>query len=246
VRWQPSPRAFSIAQRRCGNCRAQPSSCRYPDPLAGTRRVASCWWDPVTRAVAVWDCLCGSTPSMTRNMDVSLQLTGRGAVADSPTFGRHAHASVQSGHDRAPAGGMPTVSQPMAAGCLRAIPSTPWARYLTEQHAEHSQQVGCLPWLDQPSARSRQGRADRARCRPVKRQCPAPRHSPATAPHPLALDGCRQVSELLADQALEAAKSRSTQRVFWQPLAAFSGKSLANDAQSGGRRFVVPGGAEGI
>jgi hypothetical protein len=30
----------------------------------------------------------------------------------------------------------------------------------------------------------------------------------------LALDGCRQVSELLADQALEAAKSRSTQRVF--------------------------------
>src|SRR5436190_10034810 len=32
----------------------------------------------------------------------------------------------------------------MAAGCLRAIPSTPWARYLTEQHAEHSQQVGCL------------------------------------------------------------------------------------------------------
>jgi hypothetical protein len=159
-------------------------------------------------------CLCGSTPSMTKNMDVSLQLTGRGAVADSPTFGRHAHASVQSGHDRAPADGMPTVSQPMAAGCLRAIPSTPWARYLTEQHAEHSQQVGCLPWLDQPSARSRQGRADRARCRPVKRQCPAPRHSPATAPHPLALDGCRQVSELLADQALEAAKSRSTQRVF--------------------------------
>ena len=25
-------------------------------------------------------------------------------MADSPTFGRHAHASVQSGHDRAPAG----------------------------------------------------------------------------------------------------------------------------------------------
>jgi hypothetical protein len=28
VRWQPSPRAFSTAQRRCGNCRAQLSSCR--------------------------------------------------------------------------------------------------------------------------------------------------------------------------------------------------------------------------
>ena len=33
---------------------------------------------------------------------VSLVRTGRGVVADSPTFGRHAHASVQSGHDRAP------------------------------------------------------------------------------------------------------------------------------------------------
>ena len=51
----------------------------------------------------------------------------------------------------------------------------------------------------------------------------APRHSPATAPHPLALDGCRQVSELLAEQALEAAKaaqhsecSTTTDRVYWQ------------------------------
>jgi len=41
-----------------------------------------------------------------------LLLTGRDAVADSPTCRRHAHASVESGHDRAPAGGMPTVSQP--------------------------------------------------------------------------------------------------------------------------------------
>jgi hypothetical protein len=41
---------------------------------------------------------------------------------------------------------------------------------------------------------------------------------PATARPPRRthwrLTGCRQVSELLAEQALEAAKSRSTQRVF--------------------------------
>ena len=55
-------------------------------------------------------------------MEVSLLLTGRGAVADSPTLGRHAHASVQSGHDRAPAGGMPTASQPYGG---RMSPSHP-------------------------------------------------------------------------------------------------------------------------
>src|SRR5215217_5952367 len=144
VRWQPSPRAFSIAQRRCGNCRAHFSSWRYPDALAGTRRVASCWWDRVARAVAVWDCLWGSTPSMTRDMDVSFLLTGRGAVADSPTFGRHAHASVQSGHDRAPAGGMPTVSQPYGGRMSPSHPVDALGTLLTEQHAQHSQQVGCL------------------------------------------------------------------------------------------------------
>ena len=50
----------------------------------------------------------------------------------------------------------------------------------------------------------------------------------------------------VAEQALEAHPSRSTQRVLSTPPSAFSGKSLANDAQSGGRSCVVPGGAEGI
>jgi hypothetical protein len=68
------------------------------------------------------------------------------------------------------------------------------------------------------------GGVGKAQCRPVKRQCPAPRHSSATAPHPLALDGCRQVSELLAEQTLEAHPKplntasvlATTDRVFWQ------------------------------
>jgi hypothetical protein len=55
-------------------------------------------------------------------MEVSFLLTGRDAVADSPTCGQHAHASVQSGHDRVPAGGMPTVSQPYGG---RMSPSHP-------------------------------------------------------------------------------------------------------------------------
>jgi hypothetical protein len=50
----------------------------------------------------------------------------------------------------------------------------------------------------------------------------------------------------VAEQVLEAQPRRSTQRVFERPQAAFSGKSLANDAQSGSGRCVVPGGAEGI
>jgi hypothetical protein len=50
----------------------------------------------------------------------------------------------------------------------------------------------------------------------------------------------------VAEQALEAHPSRSTQRVFSRPRAAFSGKSLANGAQSGCGSGVVPGGAEGI
>ena len=50
----------------------------------------------------------------------------------------------------------------------------------------------------------------------------------------------------VAEQALEAHPNRSTRRVLERLRAAFSGKSLANDAQSGGRRCVVPGGAEGI
>jgi hypothetical protein len=49
----------------------------------------------------------------------------------------------------------------------------------------------------------------------------------------------------VAEQALEARPNRSTQRVFSRPRAAFSGESLANGAQSGGGRCVVPGGAEG-
>jgi hypothetical protein len=48
----------------------------------------------------------------------------------------------------------------------------------------------------------------------------------------------------VAEQALEAQPHRSTQRVFYRPRAAFSGKSLANDAQSEGGRCVVPGGAQ--
>src|SRR5687767_11184649 len=81
---------------------------------------------------------------MTRDMDVSLLLTGRGAVADSPTFGRHAHASVQSGHDRAPTGGMPTVSQPYGGRMSPSHPVDTPGTLPTEQHAQHSQQVGCL------------------------------------------------------------------------------------------------------
>ena len=47
-----------------------------------------------------------------------------------------------------------------------------------------------------------------------------------------------------AEQALEGHPSRSSQRVFLRSRAAFSGKSLANGAQSGGRSCVVPGGAQ--
>jgi len=46
------------------------------------------------------------------------------------------------------------VSLLVTTGCLRAIPPTPPARYLTEQHAEHSQQVGCLAASSQTSAKS--------------------------------------------------------------------------------------------
>jgi len=144
ARWQPSPRAFSIAQRRCGNCRAQPSSRSQPAGLAGTRRVASCWWDPATRAVAVWDCLCGSTPRTTKGMACLLLLTGRDAVADSPTLGRHAHAFVEPGHDQAPAGGMPTASQPHGDRMSPSHPADAHGTLLTRQPAEPNQQVGCL------------------------------------------------------------------------------------------------------
>jgi hypothetical protein len=87
----------------------------------------------------------------------------------------------------------PRRASPTAAGCLRAIPPTPWARYLTEQPAQHSQQVGCLPGLtSHPLARDK--------AVPIGAMPPPSsgnvRH-PATAqlPHPLALDGCRQVGQ---------------------------------------------------
>jgi hypothetical protein len=50
----------------------------------------------------------------------------------------------------------------------------------------------------------------------------------------------------VAEQALVARPNRSLQRVFSRPRAAFSRKSLANGAKSGGRSCVVPGGAEGF
>ena len=48
---------------------------------------------------------------------------------------------------------------------------------------------GATPGLTSHPACPGYGGAGRARCRPVKRQCPAPRHSSAATPHPLALDG---------------------------------------------------------
>jgi len=104
-------------------------------------------------------CLCGSTPSTTRDMDVSLQLTGRGSRGRQSDF-RTARSCLCSVRPRPGAGGWHAHGEPAYGG--RMSPSHPvdaLGTLLTEQHAEHSQQVGCLPRLDQPSARSRQGRA---------------------------------------------------------------------------------------
>jgi hypothetical protein len=72
---------------------------------------ASCWWDPVPRAVAVWDCLCGSTPSMTRDNGSlsSAHRTGsRGRQSDLRTA-RSCRCSVRP---RPGAGGWPAHGEP--------------------------------------------------------------------------------------------------------------------------------------
>jgi hypothetical protein len=53
---------------------------------------------------------------------------------------------------RAPAGDMPTASQPFGGRMSSSHPSTPPARHSTEQPTEHSQQVGCLIGMNLPGS----------------------------------------------------------------------------------------------
>jgi hypothetical protein len=77
-------------------------------------------------------------------------------------------------HDRALLDGFDRLSRPQVLGRAWSSAGGPG---------------GATPRLDQPHARPGQGGAGAARCRPVKRQCPAPRHSSAGTLHPLPLDG---------------------------------------------------------
>jgi hypothetical protein len=67
-------------------------------------------------------CLCGSTPSMTRDMDVSLQLTGRGSRGRQSDF-RTARSCLCSVRPRPGAGGRHAHGEPAYGG--RMSPSHP-------------------------------------------------------------------------------------------------------------------------
>jgi hypothetical protein len=108
-------------------------------------------------------------------------------------------------------GGIPL---PAASVCAQSPP------YLTPTG------VGC-PRLDLPSARPGQGGADGVPCRPVKRQCPAPRHSSATASHPSG-PGChRGQDRLLPDRHLPVAAPRL------DPHAYTTGRTLTDEREIG-------------
>jgi hypothetical protein len=149
--------------------------------------------------------LSASAVNATRRPSALIEADDRSVVAAGMVTSWRMEAAAQtSAEHRHPSGSQPADRPPdspvgMPGGCPASkVPST-----------------GCRI--------ARQGRADRARCRPVSGNV---RH-PATARPPRRthwrLTGCRQVSELLAEQASRPPKPlntasvlAATDRVFWQ------------------------------
>jgi hypothetical protein len=99
---------------------------------------------------------------------------------------------------------------------------------------------GATPRLDEPPARPGRGGVGRARCRPVKRQCPATHGSSAATPHPLALDGVPSGDQLrlLAGQPGRLSARATAVGCSWARASA--GGPWPQGVPPSGSRFASP------
>lgn len=108
LKCRPSPSAFSTAQPRCGEGRAQAIKRLYSARVASMRIEPRSVLVTGSTAVAVWVLLCGSTPMTTMNDGSLSHMFGvgiRGGHSDFKYLARACgHASLQSRPERRPGG----------------------------------------------------------------------------------------------------------------------------------------------